>query len=146
MPDSCFVPELSSGRRGFLSSKSDSSAVQGLFLPDLHKEEFVNAAKDLSSSTSFLKRQVNKYAFVPQDAASYLCPKRVSPKLVAVASRLGKKFGTRGPFDKSDNLLFDLSFLFRTIGGSFSPMRSMISVDHRRHLQSVMNKHTLYFL
>ena len=111
VPDSCVVPELSSGRRGFLSSKSDSSAFQGLFLPDLHKEEFVNAAEDLSSSTGFLKRQVDKYAFVPQDADLYLCPKRVSPKLVAVASRLGKKFGTRGPFDKSDNLLFDLSSL-----------------------------------
>ena len=111
VPDSCVVPEVSTGRRGFLSSKSDSSASRGLLVPDLHKEEFLLAAKDIPESTKVLKRQVGKYSFVAKDTAAFLRPKRISSKLEAVASRLGKKFGTRGPFEKSDYLLFDLSSL-----------------------------------
>ena len=71
VPDSCVVPEVSTGRRGFLSSKSDSSASRGLLVPDLHKEEFLHAAKDIPESTKVLKRQVGKYSFVAKDICCF---------------------------------------------------------------------------
>ena len=111
VPDSCVAPEVSTGRRGFLATKSDSASSRGLLIPDLHKEEFLQAAKDVPGSAKVLKRQVSKYAFVDKDTAAFLRPKRVSSKLEAVASRLGKKFGTRAAFDKSDALFFDFSAL-----------------------------------
>ena len=111
VPDSCVIPEVSRGRRGFLATKSDSVSSRGLLIPDLHKEEFLQAAKDVSGSAKILKRQVGKYAFVDKDFTAFLRPKHISPKLEAVASRLGKKFGTRAAFDKSDVLLYDLSAL-----------------------------------
>ena len=87
VPDSCVVPEVSTGRRGFLSSKSDSSSARGLLLPELHKEEFVKASKDISVSAGALRRQAGRYAFVTKDSDAFLRPKRISSKLVAVASR-----------------------------------------------------------
>ena len=66
------APEVSKGRRGFLTTQVRLGFVSGSLIPDLHKGDFLQAAKDVPVSAKVLKRQVSKYAFVDKDTARLL--------------------------------------------------------------------------